>query len=190
MRAYSDSKLANILLTVEPESRLSKADSRVRAVAAHPGIARTNLAKAAGGASARFDRYLGWLLNDVRRGALPIQYAASQDVPGGSYIGPNGLGHLRGYPEIHQPSRAARDPATAHRLWELSTRLTGNGRRPGHHGSQPTLITDISQRLRRSPEHDPFRARYTEHSGYAPQPGWFDLDHLRERLVEGLTGSG
>jgi NAD(P)-dependent dehydrogenase (short-subunit alcohol dehydrogenase family) len=137
MRAYSDSKLANILLTVEPESRLSKADSRVRAVAAHPGIARTNLAKAAGGASARFDRYLGWLLNDVRRGALPIQYAASQDVPGGSYIGPNGLGLLRGYPEIHQPSRAARDPATAHRLWELSTRLTGNGQ-TARSSRQPT----------------------------------------------------
>lgn len=127
MRAYSDSKLANILFTVELERRLSTADSRVRAVAAHPGIARTNLAKAAGGSSAGFDRYLGWLFNDVERGALPIQYAATQDVPGGSYIGPNGRGHLRGYPEIHQPSNAARDPETARRLWELSAWLTGNG---------------------------------------------------------------
>jgi NAD(P)-dependent dehydrogenase (short-subunit alcohol dehydrogenase family) len=125
MRAYSDSKLANILFTVELQRRLSKADSRVRAVAAHPGIARTNLAKAAGGASATFDRYLGWLFNDVERGALPIQYAATQDVPGGSYVGPNGLGHLRGYPEIHGPSKAAREPETARRLWELSASLTG-----------------------------------------------------------------
>jgi len=124
MRAYSDSKLANILFTVELERRLSEADSRIRAVAAHPGIARTNLAKAAGGASAGFDRYLGWLFNDVERGALPIQYAATDDAPGGSYIGPNGLGHLRGYPEIHQPSKAAHDPETARHLWELSARLT------------------------------------------------------------------
>jgi NAD(P)-dependent dehydrogenase (short-subunit alcohol dehydrogenase family) len=123
MRAYSDSKLANILFTVELERRLSKADSRVRAVAAHPGI-RTNLAKTAGGASAAFDQYLGWLFNDVERGALPILYAATQDVPGGRYIGPNGLGHLRGYPEIHQPSKAARDPVMARRLWELSARFT------------------------------------------------------------------
>jgi NAD(P)-dependent dehydrogenase (short-subunit alcohol dehydrogenase family) len=127
MRAYSDSKLANLLFTVELQRQLSAAGSRVRAVAAHPGVARTNLAKTAGGSSAAFDRYLGWLFNDVERGALPIQYAATQDVPGGSYVGPNGLGHLRGYPEIHQPSKTAHDPDTAHRLWELSARLTGNG---------------------------------------------------------------
>ncbi len=40
-------------------------------------------------------------------------------------VGPDGLGHLRGYPEIHQPSRRARDSGTARRLWELSARLTG-----------------------------------------------------------------
>ena len=125
MRAYSDSKLANLLFTFELQRQLSAAGSRLRAVAAHPGVARTNLAKAAGGSSATFDRYFGWLFNDVERGALSIEYAATQDVPGGSYVGPDGLAHLRGYPEIHEPSSAARDPQTARRLWELSARLTG-----------------------------------------------------------------
>lgn len=96
MRAYSDSKLANLLFTFELQRRLSQAGCRMRAVTAHPGIARTNLAKRAGGTSATFDRYAGWLFNDAGRGSLPIQYAATQDLPGGSYVGPNGLGHLRG----------------------------------------------------------------------------------------------
>jgi NAD(P)-dependent dehydrogenase (short-subunit alcohol dehydrogenase family) len=125
MRAYVDSKLANLLFTFELQRRLSQANSRVRALAAHPGIARTNLARAAGGTSAAFDRYLGWLFNDVERGALSIEYAATQDVPSGSYVGPGGFAHFRGYPEIHEPSAAARDPQTGGRLWELSARLTG-----------------------------------------------------------------
>jgi NAD(P)-dependent dehydrogenase (short-subunit alcohol dehydrogenase family) len=125
MRAYSDSKLANLLFTFELQAQLTEADSAVRAVTAHPGIARTNLAERAGGPWPALDRYVGWLFNDAERGALPIEYAATQDVPGGSYVGPNGLGHLRGYPEIHQPAKAARDSETARRLWRLSASLTG-----------------------------------------------------------------
>jgi NAD(P)-dependent dehydrogenase (short-subunit alcohol dehydrogenase family) len=124
MRAYSDSKLANLLFTLELQAQLTQAGSAVRAIAAHPGIARTNLAKRAGGPWPALDRYLGWLFSDAERGALPIEYAATHDVPGGSYVGPNGFGHVRGRPEIHRPAKAARDSETARRLWELSARLT------------------------------------------------------------------
>ena len=125
MRAYSDSKLANLLFTLELQAQLTEAGSAVRAITAHPGIARTNLAKRAGRPWPALDRYLGWLYNDAEHGALPIEYAATEDVPGGSYVGPNGLGHVRGYPEIHQPAKSARDSQTARQLWELSARLTG-----------------------------------------------------------------
>ena len=124
-RAYSDSKLANLLFTLELQAQLTEAGSVVRAITAHPGIARTNLAKRAGRPWPALDRYLGWLYNDAEHGALPIEYAATEDVPGGSYVGPNGLGHVRGYPEIHQPAKSARDSETARQLWELSARLTG-----------------------------------------------------------------
>jgi NAD(P)-dependent dehydrogenase (short-subunit alcohol dehydrogenase family) len=125
MRAYSDSKLANLLFTLELQAQLTEAGSAVRAITAHPGIARTNLAKRAGRPWPALDRYLGWLYNDAEHGALPIEYAATEDVPGGSYVGPNGLGHVRGYPEIHQPAKSARDSETARQLWQLSARLTG-----------------------------------------------------------------
>ena len=124
MRAYSDSKLANLLFTLELQRQLTEADSPVRAIAAHPGIARTNLLSHAGASVAVFDRYLGWLFHDAEHGALPIEYAATQDIPGGSYVGPDGLGHLRGHPEIHAAANAARDAGMARRLWALSADLT------------------------------------------------------------------
>jgi len=126
MRAYTNSKLAGILVTFELQRRVTEAGSPVRAIVAHPGIARTNLAKAAGGSSAVFDRVLGRLFNDAATGALPIEYAATMDVPGGSHVGPDGLGHLRGYPTIHEPSRKARDPRLAREVWDLSVQLTNN----------------------------------------------------------------
>ena len=125
--AYTASKLANVLFTLELQRRLTEAGSRVRAVTAHPGIARTSLGNQADRVSRAIYRYLGWLFNDAEHGALPTLYAATQDVPGGSYIGPDGLGHLRGYPEIQQPSKRAQDPQMARRLWDLSARLTGAG---------------------------------------------------------------
>jgi hypothetical protein len=58
-------------------------------------------------------------------GALPTLYAATQDLPGGSYVGPDGIGEMRGHPTIAGRSKAAQDTATAAGLWTLSERLTG-----------------------------------------------------------------
>ena len=58
-------------------------------------------------------------------GALPTLYAATQDLPGDTYVGPDGLGEQRGHPKLVGRSGAARDAETAARLWELSEELTG-----------------------------------------------------------------
>jgi hypothetical protein len=61
-------------------------------------------------------------------GALPSLFAATvPDVPGGSYIGPDGLGEQRGHPQYVAPSGRAQDTATARRLWDVSEELTGVG---------------------------------------------------------------
>jgi NAD(P)-dependent dehydrogenase (short-subunit alcohol dehydrogenase family) len=125
MQAYRDSKLANLLFTYELQRRLALADSTVRAVAAHPGIARTNLVAHAKGVTGAMSRFSQLLLNDDVRGALPTLFASTQDVPGGGYVGPDGIGHLRGYPVIQKTSKRAQDPTAARQLWELSARLTG-----------------------------------------------------------------
>lgn len=70
---------------------------RARAVAARPpGIARTGLvAHSPAGAIMR----LGFLLHDAERGALPALYAATPDVAGNAYVGPDGLGSVKGHPK-------------------------------------------------------------------------------------------
>jgi NAD(P)-dependent dehydrogenase (short-subunit alcohol dehydrogenase family) len=124
MQAYRDSKLANLLFTFELQRRLTASGVDIRAVAAHPGIARTNLVAHARGVTGAMSRFSQLLLNDDVRGALPTLFAATEDVAGGEYVGPDGLGHLRGYPVIQKTSKRAQDATAARELWELSARLT------------------------------------------------------------------
>lgn len=126
LQAYRDSKLASMLFVLELQRRLSSAPSAVRAVAAHPGLAPTNLAAHVGGPAGFIQRRVTRLLgNDLEHAVLPVLYAASQDIPGGSYVGPDGFAHLRGYPKLEAPTKAAQDADLAQKLWTLSTRLTG-----------------------------------------------------------------
>jgi NAD(P)-dependent dehydrogenase (short-subunit alcohol dehydrogenase family) len=126
-RAYGQSKLANLLFTLELQRRLASAGSELRAVAAHPGWAATNLQDHTGSAIQGALLALGNRLisQSDEMGALPTLYAATQDIPGGSYVGPDGVGEQRGHPRLVGRSRAASDEATARRLWELSEELTG-----------------------------------------------------------------
>jgi NAD(P)-dependent dehydrogenase (short-subunit alcohol dehydrogenase family) len=126
-RAYGQSKLANLLFTLELQRQLAATGSRVRSLAAHPGYAATNLQGRSGSWLADGGMKLGNLLlaQSDERGALPILAAATRDLPGGSYLGPDGFQELRGYPTLVGRSAEAADPELARRLWEESARLTG-----------------------------------------------------------------
>ena len=125
--AYGQSKLANLLFIRELERRLSATGSRVRAIAAHPGYAATNLQFHYG--NRVVERLMGVgnrvLAQSAEMGALPVVYAATQDVPSGSYVGPNGRGERHGWPTLVGRSAEASDIALAQRLWEESAKLTG-----------------------------------------------------------------
>jgi NAD(P)-dependent dehydrogenase (short-subunit alcohol dehydrogenase family) len=121
MKAYQDSKLALVLFSLELQRRLTASGSRVRSILAHPGIAPTALA--AHSPAGRINR-LRFLLNDTERAALPTLYAATQDVPGNAYIGPHGLGGIKGYPKIGRPAKAGLDETMARRLWQATAELT------------------------------------------------------------------
>jgi NAD(P)-dependent dehydrogenase (short-subunit alcohol dehydrogenase family) len=120
--AYAQSKLANLLFTAELARR------GVFAVAAHPGMTDTELL-----VTSMRSRGLGWLarpLNKVvcqpvTQGVLPQLYAAVGPVSPGDYIGPRGLGELRGRPGPARRSAAARDESLARRLWAATVAETG-----------------------------------------------------------------
>jgi hypothetical protein len=66
------------------------------------------------------------LAQSPESGALPQLYAATApDVASGDFIGPDGLGELRGHPARVKPAAYGRDPAVAARLWTVSEELTG-----------------------------------------------------------------
>ena len=125
--AYGQSKLANLLFTLELQRRLEAAGSDVSAHAAHPGYSATKLQ---GHSTHRGDKVIlavgnRLLAQSDAMGALPILYAATQQLPGASYTGPGGFQEIRGYPAAAGRSVAAADEVTAKRLWEISEDLTG-----------------------------------------------------------------
>ncbi|MUM15617.1 SDR family NAD(P)-dependent oxidoreductase [Mycobacterium sp. CBMA271] len=124
--AYGASKLANLLFTKELQRRLSAAGSSVRALTVHPGVAATELQSHSG--NPIFDIALktgNIFAQDAAHGALPALYATSQDLPGDTYIGPDGPFEAKGYPKPVGRSRRAQDAESAKGLWELSEQLTG-----------------------------------------------------------------
>ena len=104
-------------------------------MAAHPGYSATNLQSSGpgigGGILATANTALMAITNRLVAqsdddGALPSLYAATfPDLPGGSFVGPDGLLEARGAPRVVDSSAASKDPAAARRLWSVSEELTG-----------------------------------------------------------------
>jgi len=117
MEAYSRTKLANLHFMLELVRRAE--GTRVRSVAAHPGMATTNLQRHA------FDRLAKFIGQSAASGALPSLYAAtSPDVRAGGFYGPRWFGAY-GAPTTAWIPGHARDERIAARLWDLSEQLTG-----------------------------------------------------------------
>lgn len=130
MDAYAQSKLANILFIRELNKRLLMADlTNIVANAAAPGFSITKILDDHNGKlRARFISFIMPLCGQsAAKGALPILTAAivgGRDdywAPG-SCVPPESIGA----PRLWQPSKAARDEASAQRLWDISERLVGH----------------------------------------------------------------
>jgi NAD(P)-dependent dehydrogenase (short-subunit alcohol dehydrogenase family) len=129
--AYGQSKLANLLFTFELQRKLEAVSSNTICVACHPGYAATNL-QAAGPkmqGSSMMESFMEvgnrLFSQSAAMGALPTLYAAaSPDVRGGDYIGPDGFTEMWGAPAKVGTTAAARDTAVAARLWQVSEELT------------------------------------------------------------------
>jgi len=128
MKAYGRSKLSNLLFTYELQRffEANKVDSI--AVAAHPGVSRTNL-----------DRYIKGKLwfkllypvlktftQDQAQGALPeIRASVDPKVKGGEYYGPDGKREMKGFPVKVESNEASHNVEDAKKLWALSEEITG-----------------------------------------------------------------
>jgi NAD(P)-dependent dehydrogenase (short-subunit alcohol dehydrogenase family) len=128
---YSQTKLANLLFTFELDRRLRGSGSTVKALAAHPGYAGTHLVangrfgRSNGGLASIFDAANRAVSQSPVVGAWPTLMAATADLPGSTYCGPDGLGEAGGPPQLVGWSRLARSRSAQRELWELSEEATG-----------------------------------------------------------------
>ncbi|MFF4986844.1 oxidoreductase [Streptosporangium saharense] len=112
--AYSRSKLANMLFTLELQ-RL--AGDRLLSLVVHPGPTATSIIRP-GAFTRPLAAFMRLTLKSPEKGALPSLYAATApDVSGGLYVGPG--------PRVLTPAARARDEDVARRLWNASEELTG-----------------------------------------------------------------
>jgi len=132
MRAYQQSKLADLMFALELDRRLRAAHSLVMSIAAHPGVANTNLFQS--GNYSAFERSIrnlvghaiGIALNTDSEGALPTLYAAtSPAAEDGGYYGPQGFQEMSG--EVVDKAKIAPqalDTTAAAHLWDVCEDLT------------------------------------------------------------------
>jgi NAD(P)-dependent dehydrogenase (short-subunit alcohol dehydrogenase family) len=129
MAAYGQSKLACLMFAFELQRQSDACGWGLQSVAAHPGIARTDLLPNGAGPSslqAMARRFLWFLFQPVAQGALPTLFAATApQAKGGGYYGPDRLGETRGHPVPAGVPLQALDEKHAAQLWSESARLTG-----------------------------------------------------------------
>lgn len=128
LRAYAQSKLADLILAIELDRRLRAAGSSVASIAAHPGVALTNIFA---GAEIPFVNLLKptvfrLFAHGPAPGALPVLYAATApDARPGGYYGPTGASERRGPAGAAKIEPQASDTATGARLIAVAEALTG-----------------------------------------------------------------
>jgi len=129
-KAYSQSKLAQIMSVYELQDRLEKSGrTDVKVYACHPGACRTSLIKTSGSLLMRFTWYLmtlSPLVQSAEKGSYPeLMCATEKDLDQKGFYGPAGSNHWTGPVGecVLQPH--AVDKAVSKKLWDVSEKATG-----------------------------------------------------------------
>src|SRR6266568_4643257 len=127
MAGYAQSKLANLMFSYELQRRLAAAGHPAIAVAAHPGLTRTDLARYLSRVmTALYVLIERPLAQSAAMGALgTLRAATDPGVRGGEYYGPVRWRGERGWPARIGSSEGSHDRSAQRRLWQESERLTG-----------------------------------------------------------------
>lgn len=123
---YAQSKIANLYFAYELQRRLAAAKDDTLSVAAHPGIADTELSRYLPRPLMLMAPLFRPLFNTPAQGAWPTLCAATWDgVKGGDYYGPSKRRETAGPAIKVRSNRRSHDKAVAKKLWDLSIELTG-----------------------------------------------------------------
>jgi NAD(P)-dependent dehydrogenase (short-subunit alcohol dehydrogenase family) len=129
MPVYARSKIACLMFALELQRRSVAAGWEISSIAAHPGVARTELlhnGPGRGSMHSRVRSLLPFLFQPAAQGALPLLFAAtSPNARAGGYYGPDRLGETRGHPAEAKIPPQALNGAAMTQLWALSEDATG-----------------------------------------------------------------
>lgn len=122
MREYNQSKLADLMFTLELQDRIQNKNLKTISVAAHPGLTKTELN--------RHSKIMTVLSNiftqNAQMGALPTLYAAIEPkVKGGEYFGPSNFFETFGYPKPSKIAKHTFDKAVRLKLWQVGEAACG-----------------------------------------------------------------
>jgi len=122
--SYANSKLANIMFALELSQKLK--EKNILSLAAHPGIAKTNLFNAQRPNPSKIEKLsldlFSPIFQSAEMGALPQLYAATSDsVKSGDHYGPKF--NFRGHPKLSKTSPAALNTIERKRLWNKSLEI-------------------------------------------------------------------
>ncbi len=126
IKAYSQSKLANLLFTYKLKEKLEKQGSNIIVLAAHPGVSKTNLGNHIRGGSVKWiQRTLSLTIQNQAKGALPgIRACTDNAVESGQYYGPDSWFEVRGNPIIVKSTKRSHSKELQDTLWTESIRIT------------------------------------------------------------------
>jgi len=127
MKAYKQSKLANLLFMSELQRRSDAGGWGLISTGAHPGFARTEALLRPDDSLAKrgLSKVMSGLIPTAESAARPIVHAAtSTEVTPAGYYGPSGPGEIGGRVGPAKLAARAQDPALAARLWDVSEALT------------------------------------------------------------------
>ncbi|XXK31166.1 oxidoreductase [Rhodobacteraceae bacterium nBUS_24] len=127
-RAYTQSKLANLMFAFELDRRLQAAGSKAICIACHPGYTDTNLQSTGptGFLKVFWSTMNKLAAQGLEAGATPtVLAAAGKEAKRGAYYGPGRFGDTRGSISDANVSGHALDQDKQKRLWEKSETLVG-----------------------------------------------------------------
>ncbi|MBT3318916.1 MAG: SDR family NAD(P)-dependent oxidoreductase [Clostridia bacterium] len=128
MKAYAQSKIANLLFTYELQRKVDDAGLDVMVLAAHPGASATNLSRhmEKNAVTKFFGKFAASIMQGAYEGTLPgVRASLDVEAVGGTYYGPGGRGGMKGKPVIVESNKASHSEPDAKRLWTISQELTG-----------------------------------------------------------------
>lgn len=126
-KAYSQSKLANLMYAFELDRKLKSSSSKIQVVACHPGYSATNLQSTGPTGIAKFlMKFSNKLLaQSAKDGAMPTVFSATGNIIAGAYYGPQRMKEVKGEVGDANVAIQALDENASAKLWSKTEELVG-----------------------------------------------------------------